>query len=336
MSPSKIFVDSSTPRGLTGWRSVLLFGHDVIDRRILAFLAWAIATGLLVNALEMAGFILLGGLVGDSKTSGQLQKFVSIAHIQSEYLIVLIFGVKLLLGLALTWVTTRLMRGLLLTVTHEVTSRHLTFGKAASTEQGGLTNMMRNCLTLIAHLDGNYFRQLSIICQEMIMLLLVATYMIASYGWSFALVTVGLVGLFVLMRLLTGRRVAKLGYEVVQANAKIVRAINELHRMRKELNVWGAVPSAVYRIEFAMDSMMEPHYRSEVILSLIRPALELAAVAALVSLVLSGTFSNGDIIIIGLFVLRTLPSMARLQVGVTAVSASAGAKKTIQGVLNWA
>lgn len=336
MTPPKISVGSSTLLGLTGWRSVLLFGHDVIDRRMLVFLAWAIFAGLLVNALEMAGFVLLGGLIGDSKISGQLQKFVSIAHIQSEYLIVLIFGVKLILGLALTWVTTRLMKRLLLTVTYEVASRHLTFGKVASTEQGDLTNMMRNCLTLIAYLDGNYFRQLSIICQEMIMLLLVATYMIASYGWSFALATAGLVGLFVLMRLMTGRRVAKLGHDVVQANAQIVRAINELHRMRKELNVWGAVPAAVHRIELAMDRMMEPYYRSEVILSLIRPALEFAAVAALVSVVLFGTFSSGDIIIIGLFVLRALPSMARLQVGVTAVSSAAGAKKTIQGVLNWA
>jgi ABC-type multidrug transport system fused ATPase/permease subunit len=316
--------------------SALFFGHYVIDRRMLAFLAWAIVVGLLVNALEITGFVLLGGLIGDSKTSDQLQKLVSIAHIQSEHLIVFIFGVKLLLGLALTWVSTRLMKRLLLTVTHEVASRHLTFCKVASTEQGDLTSMMRNCLTLIAYLDGNYFRQLSILCQEMIMLLLVATYMIASYGWSFALVTAGLFGLFVLMRLMTGRRVAKLGHDVVQANAQIVRAINELHRMRKELNVWGAVPSAVHRIEFAMNRMMAPNYQSELILSLIRPSLEFAAVAALVSVVLFGSFSRADIIIIGLFVLRTLPSMARLQVGVTAVSTAAGAKRTVQGVLNWA
>lgn len=315
--------------------SALLFGHYGIDRQMLVFLAWTIVAGLLVNTLEMTGFILLGGLIGDSKTSDQLQKLVSIDHIQSEHLIVLIFGVKLLLGLALTWVSTRLMKRLLLTVTHEVASRHLTFGKVASTEQGDLTSMMRNCLTLIAYLDGNYFRQLSNICQEIIMLLLVATYMIVSYGWSFALATAGLVGLFVLMRLMTGHRVAKLGHDVVQANAQIVRAINELHRMRKELNVWEAVPSAVHRIEFVMDRMMDPYYRSELILSLIRPTLEFVAVAALVSVVLFGTFSRGDIIIIGLFVLRTLPSMVRLQVGVTAVSAAAGAKKTIQGVLKW-
>ena len=168
------------------------------------------------------------------------------------------------------------------------------------------------------------------------MVLLVAAYMIASYGWSFALATTGLAGLFVLIRLMTGRRVAKLGHDVVLANAQIVRAINELHRMRKELNVWGAVPSAVHRIELAMDRMMEPYYRSEVISSLIRPTLEFAAVVTLVSIVLFGTFSGSDIIIIGLFVLRVLPSMVRLQVGVTAVSSAAGAKNTIQGVLNWA
>lgn len=315
--------------------SPLLFGHYVIDLRMLAFLAWAIFAGLLVSALEITGFILLGGLIGDSKTSDQLQKLVSIDHVRSENLIVLIFGVKLLLGLALTWVSTRLMKRLLLTVTHEVAYRHMTFGKVASTEQGDLTSMMRNCLTLITYLDGNYFRQLSIICQEIIMLLLVAAYMIASYGWSFALAAAGLAGLFVLMRLMTGQRVAKLGQDVVQANAQIVRAINELHRMRKELNVWGAVPSGVHRIEFVMNSMMAPHYKSELILSLIRPTLEFVAVVALVSVVLFGTYSRGDVIIIGLFVLRTLPSMARLQVGVAAVSAAAGAKKTIQGVLKW-
>jgi len=336
VSHSKVLVGSSIHRDLTGWRSLMLFGHDAIDRRILIFLAWAIIAGLAVSAVEMVGFILLGDLIGGSKVSGELQKFVSVTHIESGYLIVLIFGARLFLGLSLAWISTWLMKRLLLTVTHEVAFRHLTFGKVASSEQGDLTNMMRNCLTLITYLDGNYFRQLSNICQEMMMVLLVAAYMIASYGWSFALATTGLAGLFVLIRLMTGRRVAKLGHDVVLANAQIVRAINELHRMRKELNVWGAVPSAVHRIELAMDRMMEPYYRSEVISSLIRPTLEFAAVVTLVSIVLFGTFSGSDIIIIGLFVLRVLPSMVRLQVGVTAVSSAAGAKNTIQGVLNWA
>lgn len=331
MTLPEISVVSARPPGL----SALLFGHYVIDRQMLAFLAWAILAGLLVNALEMIGFILLGGLIGNSNTSDQLQTLVSITHFQSEHLVPLIFGVKLLLGLALTWVSTRLMKRLLLTVTHEVASRHLTFGKVASTGEGDVSSMMRNCLTLIAYLDGNYFRQLSIICQEVIMLLLVASYMIASYGWSFAFAAAGLAGFFVLIRRFTGRRVIKLGHDVVQANAQIVRAINELHRMRKELNVWGAVPSAVHRIELAMNRMFVPHYQSELILSLIRPTLEFAAVAALVYLVLYGAFSDGDVMIIGIFMLRTLPSLSRLQVGVTTISATAGARRIIQGVLKW-
>lgn len=325
----------SVTRNMLWGTSILFFRHYLIDRQMLLFLTWTIFTGLLVSALEMIGFILLGGVIGDSKTSDHLQKIVLLFHIQSEYLIVLIFGVKLLLGLIMTWVSTRLMKRLLLTVTHEVASRHLTFSKVASTEQGDMTSMMRNCLTLIAYLDGNYFRQLSIICQEMIMLILVASYMIASYGWIFALATAGLAGLFALIKLMTGRRIAELGYEVVQANAQIVRAINELHRMRKELNVWDAVPLGVRRIEFVMNRMMEPHYRSELILSSIRPALEFAAVLVLVSVALLDAFPRADIIIIGLFILRALPSMARLQTGVSAISAAAGAKRTIQGVLNW-
>jgi|GEM_PF-6939650 len=325
----------SISTGLNKLRSFLLLGDDQIDRQMVAFLAWAIFAGLVVYALEMAGFVLLGDLIGSSKTSGRMQELVSYAHIQVEYLIVVIFAVKLLLGLILMWISTRLMKRLLLTLTREVATRHLTFGRVASTDQGDLTNMMRNCLTLIAYLDGNYFRQLSIICQEMIMLLLIAAYMIASYGWSFALATAGLAVIFILMKLITGHRVAKVGQEVVHSNAQIVRAINELHRMRKELNVWGAVPEAVHRIESKMDRMIEPNYLSELILSLIRPSLELVAVIALVGVVLSGEFSSADVIIIGLFVLRTLPSMARLQVGITAVTAATAAKKTIQGVLNW-
>lgn len=302
---------------------------------MVAFLGWSIFAGLLVYALEMTGFILLGDLIGSTSQSGRLRALFAWSHLRVEYLVIVIFALKLVLGFALAWISTRLMKRLLLVLTREVASRHLAFGKVSSTEQGDLPNMMRNCLTLIAYLDGNYFRQLSIISQELIMLLLVAAYMIASYGWVFALAALGLAVFFGVMRKLTGRRVARLGHEVVNANAQIVRAINELHRMRKELNVWGALPMAVHRIESGMDRMMAPNYTSELILAQIRPALELAAVIVLVAVSLSGAFSSGDIIIIGLFVLRTLPSLARLQVGVTTIAAAASAKQTIQGVLKW-
>lgn len=313
----------------------ILFDNALIDRRVVESLGWSIFSGVIVYAMEMVGFILLGDLIGGGSRGGQIKSYLSWTGLKDEHLVVLIFALKLLTGFFFAWVSMRIMKRLLLVLTREVAGRHLAFGKESGSDQADLPSMTRNCLTLIAYLDGNYFRQLSIIIQESILLVIVATYMMVFYGWHFVLVAVGLVLFFLAMKRLTGGKMVRLGQQVVQANAQIVRAINELYRMRKELNVWGGVPTAVGRIESGMDHMMTPNYQSELILAQIRPLLELAAVTILVTIALSGRFASGDLIIIGMFVLRTLPSMTKLQVGMTALSAAEGAKKTIHGVLKW-
>jgi ABC-type multidrug transport system fused ATPase/permease subunit len=313
----------------------IFFGNKLIDRRIAKFLTWSLISGLLVYALEMVGFVMLGDLIGGGVKSEVLASYIAWIGLKNGYLIILIFSLKLFLGLLFSWISLGLMKGLLLLLTNEVASKHLAFGVESAGSEGDLPSMTRDCLTLITYLDGNYFRQLSSIIQEGILLAIVAAYLMTSYGIYFLFVTIGLTIFFVAIKFLTSRMLVRLGERVLEANSKIVRAINELYRLRKELNVWRAVQPAVQKIENNMDLMMTPYYQSELVLVQLRPVLELAAVTALVALTVSGKFSSADIIIIGMFLLRTLPSVAKLQLGMTALSASKSAKNTIQRVLQW-
>lgn len=313
----------------------MFFNSPNLGKQIRYFMAWSAVSGGFLYSLEMVGLVLLGAIIGGETKALHAVNNLPIGGFPKEYVLLAIYSAKLVSGYFCLAISLKLIKRIIVDLTGELATKHLLFSEKSSSESGSLSNMIRNCLTITTYMDGNYLRQLGIVIQEIVLLTIIVLFLSYMYGAKLLAIVLPVVAIFFIIKKALGSALLQLGQEVVAANGSIVKCITEQHRMRKELNIWVAVPDAVGKIRGGMRQMLTANFRSELLLNQIRPAIETVAVFVFVGLVLGGALSAADLMLIGMFMLRAMPSIIRIQFGLTSLISSSAAREELQRVLLW-
>lgn len=310
------------------------FENRVIDNSFKRFLIFSVIFGLIISAIEIIGFYFIGSFI-DSKRGGTDFEYPLKNFIRAEILIVIVFFLKLLASLIFVPILNRFNENLLTTLAKTLIHSHISFNKGSSEKEGDVSNMVNNCLTQVMFLDGNLMRQLILIIQETILALIVLFVLIKVTSLEILVFLLFLLLVLVSVKQTTKERFRLYGDNVVIFNEEVTKFLIQIHNLRNELNVWNKLKFGSNKVLIPYSGMLKNHFKSEAISLQLRPLLELLSVGFFIALIYYEFLPENKIVLIGILILRLLPSLAKIQLSFSIMSKAYPSLNRLKKVLSW-